>query len=153
MSCRRKKGKKWLFKNKIKQISNPLWKCIKISFCSSTDFSRCWSPQGEIWSQHSRAASTELGRTTAISSCEIRQQQAGGTQPGATSPEEGAPLMGDVCLALFKIPSAVSNLLGMRHLTFLSLKRKPVSLLKITEDGKGKIYFLDFFLSQRKSCY
>ena len=48
--------------------------------------------------------------------------------------------MGDVCLALLQIALVVSSLPGMMHLTFLSLKRKPFSLLKITEDGKGKNY-------------
>lgn len=51
------------------------------------------------------------------------------------SPKGRVALIGEVCLALLKIALAVSSLPGMTHLTFLSLKRKPLSLLKIMEDG------------------
>lgn len=84
---------------------------------------------------------------------ETAQQQTWVMQPDFTAPREGVALTGDVCLALFKIALVASRLPGMGHLTFLSLKRKPLSLLKTREDDKGKIQFLDFFVSEKNSRY
>lgn len=56
---------------------------------------------------------------------ETAQQQTRVAPPDVTAPE-GVTLMGDVCLAPLKIALVVSGLPGMRHLTFLSLKRKPL---------------------------
>lgn len=60
------------------------------------------------------------GRETAQQQTRVAQQTRDLTAP------EGVTLMGDVCLAPLKIALVVSGLPGMRHLTFLSLNRKPL---------------------------
>ena len=107
-------------------------------------------PEGKLSLMRARL-SEKSRRPVASPGSEKSQQQTQVMPRGFPSPRAGVTLVGDACSALLKTASAVSSLPGMRRLTFLSLKRKPLSLLKITEDGKGKINFLDFFLSQRNS--